>query len=86
MHITDADPKARSLVVSFEAPGRPCLARWPLGTPPLESWRRPGEDPYAHEYNWTDVRWNWSLRCDIELADRDLALIADSMMDVTEPA
>ena len=82
-HISDADPEAGSVVVTFEAPGRPQLARWPIDTQPLESWRLHEGHRYAHEYSWTDVRWHWALRCDIELGDDDLERIADSM--ITSP-
>lgn len=86
MQVSDADPQARSVIVSFEAPGHPLLARWPLDAEPLDSWRRPDTHHHAHQYTWTDARWNWALRCDIELNDDDLALIADSMIDVAESA
>lgn len=86
LQVSDADPKAKSVVVSFSAPGRPQLARWPVDADPLESWQRPGEPRYAHEYHWTDVRWHWVLRCDIELNDNDLAMIADSMIDISGTA
>lgn len=86
MHICDADPQAKSLIVSFAAPGRPELARWPIDAEPLESWRRSDRPSHAHEYTWTDVRWHWALRCDIALNDGDLTMIADSMIHVTESA